>query len=310
MDCYIKAVHRLINDESLDVETLAFLSNYSVTRCWVDKVAAKTFTVPVIYPSRYPNVDDIAQFYPGLQIERYEDFDSYYSSLQVRLHHGPAVTAVDRYHMDYIAPPRHMGAHYIFIEQINGDNITYLDFFDDNKHVMTVDTLRICTSEDNRVQNEGRILLTYDKRLSACRSLNDSDVQTVLMRRICYLDEALGYLTSFSKENVGERLVYRFFLKIALGGMLISDFYGKNGRWENYLFAKRINMRGNVLRFWCIAKSYAILGKVFFVLYRIGGLYRSFWRAYLALYRMIMRAEIKTFRQLAKRGFAITEHWK
>jgi len=104
MDCHIASLHRLINDDRVTASELSFMSNYSVTRAWIDTKMADSFDVPIIYPSWFPNFNALQELYPQLRTVQANDFKEYLSVIHERLARGSVVTAIDRYHLDYIKP--------------------------------------------------------------------------------------------------------------------------------------------------------------------------------------------------------------
>lgn len=245
MDCYIMSIHKIVGDEQITPAELAFMTNYTVTRAWIDTAAATTFDVPVIYPSWFPNVSEVQTLYPQLQRVKTDTFCEYIALIRQRVKEGPVVTAVDRYHLSYITPRRHMGAHYIVIHDVLDAELKYFDPFDQQEHVMTVSDLKLWTAPfQPAVQYMGYVVLFVDSSVgcSYSSSAEELSFSSILARRIELIRSTIQTIRGFRHHSVSSTRALRFFLKLALGGMSYSDFNARNGRLENREFFMHHNM--------------------------------------------------------------------
>ena len=139
---------------------------------------------------------------------------------------GPVVTAVDRYHLSYITPRRHMGAHYIVIHDVLDAELKYFDPFDQQEHVMTVSDLKLWTAPfQPAVQYMGYVVLFVDSSVgcSYSSSAEELSFSSILARRIELIRSTIQTIRGFRHHSVSSTRALRFFLKLALGGMSYSD---------------------------------------------------------------------------------------
>jgi hypothetical protein len=298
MDCYLASLHRLINDCHTTAAELSFLSNYSVSRAWLDTVAAESFDIPVIYPSWFPNFNEVQQLYPRLQVLHANDFQQYVSMIHERLAYGSVVTAIDRYYLDYITPRRHMGAHYIIINDIVGDYLSYADPYDDSEHTVSIDDLELWTSPPHRpVQYMGYSVAFIDTSIVPKKSLLTLD--TVLGQRIANIQSTIETIGEFKRVPSLSSKAQRFFLKLALGGMSESDFNKMNGRLENWEFFTQERMPVSAAIEIAIIGYYRVLALVFTWIYaRRIEITRRRWVIFVNLYIVGLKIELLRYQTL------------
>ncbi|WKR22090.1 hypothetical protein AIF0345_2030 [Actinomyces israelii] len=296
MDCYIMSIHKIVGDEQITPAELAFMTNYTVTRAWIDTAAATTFDVPVIYPSWFPNVSEVQTLYPQLQRVKTDTFCEYIALIRQRVKEGPVVTAVDRYHLSYITPRRHMGAHYIVIHDVLDAELKYFDPFDQQEHVMTVSDLKLWTAPfQPAVQYMGYVVLFVDSSVgcSYSSSAEELSFSSILARRIELIRSTIQTIRGFRHHSVSSTRALRFFLKLALGGMSYSDFNARNGRLENREFFMHHNMPVSAVIENGVISYYRLLFKVFSLMYvKKFEITRSHWLIFLSLYIGGLRLEL------------------
>lgn len=200
MDCYIASLHGLINDDHVTASEFAFLSNYSVSRAWLDGEMARSFDVPIIYPSWFPNTSAIRALYPQLRCIQAGSFEEYLDVIHKRLEHGSVVTPVDRYYLDYIEPRRHMGAHYILIRDKIEGAFEYFDFYDQSEHLVSIEELKQWTTpRQNPVQYMGYSVLFTEPTVGGSRP--GPTLEEVLGWRISMLRSTIATMRDFKMRG-------------------------------------------------------------------------------------------------------------
>ena len=298
MDCYLASLHRLINDCHVTAAELSFLSNYSVSRAWLDTEAADSFDIPVIYPSWFPNFNEVQQLYPQLQVLHASNFQQYVSMIHERLAYGSVVTAIDRYYLDYITPRRHMGAHYIVVNDIVGDHLSYADPYDDSEHTVSIDDLKLWTAPPyHPVQYMGYSVAFIDTSIIPKRSLLTLDA--ILSQRIAKIQNTIKTIRKFRRVSMLPSEAQRFFLKLALGGMSESDFNKMNGRFENWEFFTQKKMSVSAAIEIAIIGYYRTLAMVFTWIYAKGiEITRRRWLIFVNLYIVGLKIELLRYQTL------------
>lgn len=300
MDCYLANLKILLAENDLDASEFSFLTNYSVTRCWIDESASDSFKVPVIYPAWFPNLEEVSRLYPALKVYDADKFSDFIGLIGEQLSRGPVVVPIDRYYLSYIKPIRHMGAHYILITRIFEDRIEFLDAFDQREHSLPIEVLELATNaEHNRIQHMGYQIIACDQAKSqrikvTCELLSDG-----LNDRLAKLNHTRELLSSYSELKCGNNRLLRFWAKISLGGMIYSDFNGKNGRQENHLILSRAMPKRIVLKSRLVLICYAILARFLMLCYALKIVRFPTWRIYLTAYRKIIDMEISLYRLVA-----------
>ena len=298
MDCYIASLHRLINDDRVTASELSFMSNYSVTRAWIDTKMADSFDVPIIYPSWFPNFNALQELYPQLRTVQANDFKEYLSVIHERLARGSVVTAIDRYHLDYIKPRRHMGAHYIIIHDAFDTLFMYFDPYDRGEHVVSAEELEAWTSPSHpSVQYMGYSVTFIDPSVDSKRP--PLTLETILDQRIANIRTTIRNIGGFKVTAPLSSRAYRFFLKLALGGMSNSDFNKKNGRLENKEFFIHKRMLISAALETAIIGYYQALLRAFEWIYIKGiEITRRRWIVFMNLYIIGLRIELSRYQAL------------
>lgn len=308
MDCYILALKKLLSEKHLSEEEFVFLTNYSITRCWTDTEASSTFDVPIIFPAWFPNIEDIRYLYPHLRQKSFDSFSDYLSFIKSEVKKSTVVIPFDRYYLDYLEPKRHMGAHYVCVEAVSEEVIFYFDFVDNNRHSIAIATLEKATERtDHPYQYMGRTVLFKDESGTPDISLNFTKIGQILSRRVEHLNESLLYIREFIQRNVKDQKLCHFYLKIALGGITYSDFFKKNGRYENYLFLKKVGMHISAAFAWMFCNVYVILAYLFFLLYKRTTTTERQWKLFCRIYSWILRAETGFYERLLNRKQLISD---
>lgn len=292
MDCYILSIHKLIHDERVTPSELAFMTNYTVTRAWIDTEAATTFNVPIIYPNWFPNIGAVQALYPQIRYVNVDTFFEYFELIQQCVKKGPVVTAIDRYYLRYITPRRHMGAHYIVIYDVFGGELEYFDPFDQRKHVMRAGDLELWTSPSQpAVQHMGRTVLFAD--CSYRSSMEEISLDSILVQRTHLIRSTIRTMRGFRRHSVSSTRALRFFLKIALSGMKYSDFKARNGRLENWDFFAHHDMPISAVLERAIIGYYCFVSKAFGLMYvKKFTISKMHWFAFLSLYIAGLRFEL------------------
>ncbi len=292
MDCYIKGMHYLLykNGKSIDADMFSFLTGYTVSRAWLDKTAAKTFDVPVIYPAWYPNTDFLLDIFSQLDVKKFSTFIDYLKYIRKQVATTPVLVPLDRYYLEYIQPRHHMGAHYIIIQQCSKDMVSFLDPFDDNWHTLSIEQLEEATHPPERkVQYEGYLTICVNtaKRMKI-RSVSLLDC---FQQRIERCRETLVQIRYFSSNSIPD--VSRLAVKLSMQGILESDFYRANGYRENLIFYRKQKMMFSIVSTRLLVNYFRAIAFASLWLYR-----RHFrismlhWQILLFLYMLGMRVEL------------------
>lgn len=312
MDCYILSVQDLADKNKISESLFSFLTNYSITKCWIDTKMSSSFGVPIIYPSRFTNVEDIKRLYPGLTVKRFDDFSSYFSFLKKRVKKEKAVIAFDRYYLDYILPKRHMGAHYVVVKHVSEDHvITYFDYYDKKMHTMTLSELKSATEEtENVIQYEGYVVLYNEFLDSHLENVCDKEIKDILEIRVRNLEESIDFLKKQIEEHVKDERLCKFYFKLALGGITYSDFRQQNGRYENYEFFKSLNLKFEKFAAFLICKMYVAFALIEGVAYKKSVITERRWKLFCRRYMRITKFELWFYRKVLGRHKLISKHLK
>lgn len=301
MDCYILAMQELLAKGKLSEDEFAFLTNYSITNAWIDTEASSTFEVPVIFPEWFPNDDDIRELCPALCKETFRDFSTYLSFIKRKIEEGGIVTPFDRYYLDYITPRRHMGAHYVFVEAITDSRIRYLDFFDKKMHELSLKIFEKATEKPEHPYEYMGYTVFYSQTENSSLDLNEKFIKKILSKRVDYLYSSLDKIRGFAVTPVKDPRLCKFYLKIAIGGIINSDFYKKNGRFENYLFFRELGLMIPCATAKMIYGCYVLLAYLFIGVYKTTKTTEKQWKSFCRLYALILRYELRFYSKLVKK---------